>query len=145
MNRAEARCHLRSGVFEISVQTEFCAAHAILIQGQREPVHGHNWHVTVTLGGESLDSDGLLCDFHAVETALAEVIAPFRNADLNRTPPFTDVNPSAENVARFIATALQTRLTLGGQAHLRSVRVTEAPGCAATYLLPASGKNDRGS
>jgi 6-pyruvoyltetrahydropterin/6-carboxytetrahydropterin synthase len=122
-------------VFEISVQTEFCAAHAIVIQGEREAVHGHNWRVTATLAGKSLDSDGLLCDFHAVEAALAEVIAPFKNADLNRTPPFTDVNPSAENVARHIATALQARLNLSNLAHVQSVQVTEAPGCTATFRL----------
>ncbi len=122
-------------VFEIAVQTEFCAAHALLIQGQRETTHGHNWHVTATLAGESLDSDGLLCDFHAVEAALAEVIAPFQNADLNRTPPFSDLNPSAENVALHIAGALALRLSplLRGRAAVRCVRVTEAPGCSTTY------------
>ena len=123
-------------MFEISVQTEFCAAHALTIAGQKEPVHGHNWRVTATLVGETLDSDGLLCDFHQVEAALAEVIAPFKNADLNRTPPFTDVNPSAENVARYIATALQIKLKHDGPARVRSVRVTEATGCAATFRLP---------
>jgi 6-pyruvoyltetrahydropterin/6-carboxytetrahydropterin synthase len=119
----------------IAVQSEFCAAHALLIQGQRETTHGHNWHVTATLTGESLDSDGLLCDFHAVEATLAEVIAPFQNADLNRTPPFSDLNPSAENVARHIAGALAARLSplLRGRAAVRSVRVTEAPGCSTTY------------
>jgi 6-pyruvoyltetrahydropterin/6-carboxytetrahydropterin synthase len=122
-------------VFEISVQTEFCAAHALVIAGQKEPVHGHNWRVTATLAGKTLDPDGLLCDFHQVEAALAEVIAPFNNADLNQTPPFTDVNPSAENVAKHIAVALSGRLAplLAGRADVRSVRVTEAPGCSTTY------------
>lgn len=122
-------------VFEISVQAEFCAAHALVIAGEKEPIHGHNWRVTATLAGETLDQDGLLCDFHLVEAALAEVIAPFNNADLNRTPPFTDVNPSAENVAKHIATGLSTRLAplLKGRAAVHSVRVTEAPGCATTY------------
>src|SRR4051812_26313962 len=117
-------------MFEISVETEFCAAHAILIAGSREQTHGHNWHVTVNLAGPALDSDGLLCDFHEVERSLAEVIAPFQNADLNRTPPFADLNPSAENVARHIAVSLDGRLRLGGRASVRSVRVTEARGCA---------------
>jgi 6-pyruvoyltetrahydropterin/6-carboxytetrahydropterin synthase len=126
-------------VFEISVKAEFCAAHALIIQGQRETTHGHNWRVTATLAGETLDSDGLLCDFHAVERALAEVIAPFQNTDLNRTPPFTDVNPSAENVAKHIATSLAARLApqLQGRAAVQSVRVTEAPGCSTTYFQSA--------
>ena len=125
-------------VFEIEVQTEFCAAHALVIAGQKEAVHGHNWRVTATLSGDSLDNDGLLCDFHHVEASLAEIIAPFKNVDLNRTPPFTDVNPSAENVARYIATTLQTRLKHGSPARVRSVRVTEATGCAATFYTAST-------
>ena len=30
-------------VYEITVEDEFCAAHAIVIRGEREAVHGHNW------------------------------------------------------------------------------------------------------
>jgi 6-pyruvoyltetrahydropterin/6-carboxytetrahydropterin synthase len=118
-------------MYEISVERVFSAAHALILRGEREPVHGHDWQVTVVLAGDTLDADGLLCDFHAVERALDEVIAPFHNADLNATPPFDAVNPSAENVARFIADALADRL--GDAATVSRVLVTEAPGCTATY------------
>jgi 6-pyruvoyltetrahydropterin/6-carboxytetrahydropterin synthase len=123
-------------VFEISVQTEFSAAHAILIAGQREPLHGHNWLVTVTLAGPRLGPDGLLCDFHLVETALRELAARFHNRALNDLPPFSGhLNPTAENVARYIADELSRALNgrLPEGVRLASVRVTEAPGCAATY------------
>jgi 6-pyruvoyltetrahydropterin/6-carboxytetrahydropterin synthase len=122
-------------MFEVSVESEFCAAHAILIAGVREPNHGHNWRVTVTVRGESLDGEGLLCDFHAVESVLSEVIRPFQNSDLNQTPPFTDVNPTAEHVARHIGVEMNQRLrtSFARGASVYSVRVTEARGCAATY------------
>jgi 6-pyruvoyltetrahydropterin/6-carboxytetrahydropterin synthase len=126
-------------VFEISVQTEFAAAHALSIAGVREPVHGHNWHVTVTLTGATLDEDGLLCDFHTVESTLKELTGKFHNRNLNEIPPFdVAVNPSAENVARYLAEELSANLEpdLAPHAAIASVRVTEAPGCAATYRLP---------
>lgn len=119
-----------SGVYEISVEDEFCAAHALLIAGAREAVHGHNWRVTLTVVGERLDDDGLLVDFHAVARVLNEVLGPLRNADLNRTPPFDAVNPSAEAVARHIAVEVGCRLA---GVRVSGVRVTEAPGCAVTY------------
>jgi 6-pyruvoyltetrahydropterin/6-carboxytetrahydropterin synthase len=130
-------------MYELSVQAEFCAAHAIVLQGQREVVHGHNWRVTATVSGSQLDQDGLLCDFHLVEKALQEVIGPYHNADLNRAKPFDDVNPTAENVARQIAEALSARLDsrIGPRAGVASVRVTEAPGCAITYWTPWGRKN----
>lgn len=122
-------------MYEITVQADFAAAHAIVIAGQREPIHGHNWHVTVTLAGHTLDSDGLLCDFHTVEHTLREIVGVFHNRNLNDTPPFDRVNPSAELVARHIADSLAERLgdDLQEMARIASVSVTEAPGCLATY------------
>lgn len=135
-------------MYEISVQTEFAAAHALVIAGEREPIHGHNWHVTVTIAGPALDADGLLCDFHAVERALGAIVARMNNANLDDVPPFAGgaLNPSAENVARVIADELKRGLagTLAGGARVASVRVTEAPGCAATYR-PDEGGAPEGS
>jgi 6-pyruvoyltetrahydropterin/6-carboxytetrahydropterin synthase len=122
-------------MYELEVSAEFCAAHAIVIAGAREPVHGHNWRVTLTVVGPTLDADGLLCDFHAVGAALSEVTGCFANADLNATAPFDRVNPTAELVARHIAGAVSSRLAgvLPAEARVSACRVTEAPGCAATY------------
>ncbi len=124
-------------MYEITVERTFCAAHAIIIRGQFEPLHGHNWKVTASIAGETLDEDGLLCDFHAVDRVLAQITEPFMNKNLNEVPPFNDVNPSAEHVARHIAVELAARLkdelAPGGQ--VKAVSVTEAPGCCATYRL----------
>jgi len=132
-------------MFEIAVHTEFCAAHAIMISGRREPVHGHNWRVTARLAGPTLDADGLLCDFHTVEATLREIVAPFDNGDLNATDPFTGVNPTAEHVARHIATELGERLdgALAPHARVASVSVTEAPGCVATFHAEGGGAGAR--
>lgn len=131
-------------MFEITVQSEFAAAHAITIAGVREPIHGHNWRVEVTLAGPTLDADGLLCDFHTVQGALREIIAPFHNRNLNDVTPFADaggrrgLNPSAENVARHIADEMHERvgMALAPAAWIARVSVTEAPGCLATYRPP---------
>lgn len=120
-----------SGVFELIVQREFCAAHAIVMRGEREPVHGHNWRVEVAVAGETLDDDGLLCDFHVLERALDAVIEPFRNRNLNATPPFDAINPTAEHIAQHIGESLTPSLPSG--VSLTSVSITEAPGCRATY------------
>lgn len=122
-------------MYEITVEREFCAAHAITIAGAREPLHGHNFHVTATIAGDTLDADGLLCDFHTVNALLKEICRPFVNANLNAVPPFDRVNPSAEHIARHIAEQLAERLdpALAPAARVASVRVTETTGCAATY------------
>lgn len=128
---------LQCGVFELTVHSEFCAAHALVISGVRETTHGHNWRVEVVIRGSELDQDGLLCDFHTVEEMLEQVIEPFQNADLNKVEPFLRLNPSAEHVARHIATSLSELLdgSLAPHARVWSVSVTEAPGCVAKYLV----------
>jgi 6-pyruvoyltetrahydropterin/6-carboxytetrahydropterin synthase len=125
------------GMFQISVHAEFCAAHALVIGGQRETLHGHNWRVTAVVAGETLDNDGLLCDFHTLEDTLKQIIEPFQNANLNETPEFGRLNPSAENVARHIAERLHEALdeALAPHAAVERVSVTEAPGCVATFIL----------
>lgn len=121
-------------MFEVSVEAVFAAAHALSIAGERETVHGHNWHVTVTVSGQALDADGLLCDFHTIESTLRELTGRFHNRDLNELPPFRDgLNPSAENVAKVLAEELANAIDLAPHAAVSAVRVTEAPGCAATY------------
>lgn len=125
-------------MFELSVEREFCAAHAIVIHGRREPVHGHNWRVRVVIDGERLDANGLLYDFHALERHVDRAIGSFHNADLNSLAPFQKVNPTAEAVTRHIAQAVAQ--TLPASVHLVSVSVTEAPGCTATYRPPESEK-----
>lgn len=128
-------------MYEIAVHAEFCAAHALVIAGTREALHGHNWRVTARIEGQTLDADGLLCDFHTVEESLGEILGPFQNNTLNQVPPFDRTNPSAEHVARHIAEALAERLdeSLAPHAAVASVSVTEAPGCVATYRRRSTG------
>lgn len=123
-------------MFELSVGRTFSAAHAIVIRGVRESMHGHDWRATVTVRGEALDDDGLVCDFHALERTLEEAVAPFRNRTLNQVPPFDRVNPTAENIAEFVALEVAQRLPPG--VTVRSVEIEEAPGCIARWIADAA-------
>ena len=117
-------------MFELTVQRDFLATHAITIAGVPETPHEHRWSVSVVVGGDGLDADGLLCDFHEVQRAIDAVIDPFRDGDLNEIPPFDKLNPTAENVAKHISELL----SVPPGVELRSVSVTEAPGCVATWV-----------
>ena len=124
--------------FALEVECEFAAAHAIILMGERERLHGHNWRVVVSVAGDRLDGEELLCDFHAVERMLGAIVAPFRDGNLNDTPPFDRINPTAEAVARHVAERLSLELARNSPSvHLEWVRVTEAPRCTASVRLPA--------
>lgn len=53
---------------------QFCSAHFIVHKGTREPLHGHNFHVTVMLEGP-LTSDYYVIDFGDVKAAARRVCA----------------------------------------------------------------------
>lgn len=124
-------------MFELTVRREFCAAHAIRIAGDLEPLHGHNWRVTVTVRSDDVNDDGLVCDFHELERVVDATLAAWKNANLNDAPQFADKNPSAEHVAQEIARAVASAAPRGARVH--RVAVTEAPGCEAAYYPAVSG------
>jgi 6-pyruvoyltetrahydropterin/6-carboxytetrahydropterin synthase len=121
-------------MYLVRIERTFSAAHAIEIRGAREHLHGHDWGVSLSLAGASLDGDGLLVDFHEMESSLDKVVGRFRNRNLNEVPPFDRINPTAELVAQFIAVSMEPHLPAG--VHVHSVSVREAPGCTATYFSP---------
>jgi 6-pyruvoyltetrahydropterin/6-carboxytetrahydropterin synthase len=124
-------------MYELTVTRTFSAAHAIVLGGEREPLHGHDWEVRVVVAGEMLDDEGLLCDFHALEEAVDAAIAPLHNTNLSDVPELAKLNPTAEIVARHIGVAVKATLPAGVRLH--GATVTEAPGCAATWRPSADG------
>ncbi|HEY0007429.1 MAG TPA: 6-carboxytetrahydropterin synthase [Tepidisphaeraceae bacterium] len=116
--------------FEVRITRTFSASHQVRMHdGQLEPLHGHNWQVTVTAGAPGLDAAGFVVDFHDLEKQLDALIGPMNNSHLNDAPGMGGLNPSAENVCFAIARSLK----IPSPARLLSVEVTEAPGCSAVY------------
>lgn len=55
---------------------KFSAAHFTLFDGQEaEPLHGHNYRVTVELEGEDLDAEGLLVSIGPAKEAIRDACA----------------------------------------------------------------------
>ena len=94
-----------------------------------EPLHGHNWKVKVTVGAEQLDPIGVVMDFHELERLLDAILSPLHNAHLNDTRAFSELNPSAENVAFHIGRSLR----LADGVRLLSIEVWETDENSARY------------
>ena len=126
-------------MYQIQVDKVFSASHAIrLPDDSLEPLHGHNWPVSVVVQSQELDEIETVMDFHILETWLDELLQVVHNRHLNDVPPFADddgmlaVNPSAERVAWWVGSEISRRLPN----HVQLVRVCvgEAAGCTAIYL-----------
>jgi 6-pyruvoyltetrahydropterin/6-carboxytetrahydropterin synthase len=122
-------------MYEVSVDETFAAAHNLRgYKGKCEDLHGHNYKVRVTLAGKEVDSVGLLYDFVHLKQVIQSVIRSLDHKYLNELSPFDVVNPSAENIAKYIydQTAKQLHQTPNG-AGVSSITVWETDVTAATY------------
>ena len=116
--------------FEITTTRQFAAAHQLRLYDESlEPLHGHNWKVTITVSAQELDSIGVIMDFHELERLADAIISPMHNRHLNDLPVFAELNPSTENVALHIGRSLRV------PAHVRLVKVQvwETPENSAVY------------
>jgi 6-pyruvoyltetrahydropterin/6-carboxytetrahydropterin synthase len=123
-------------MFEVTIEQTFAAGHALRnYHGKCENVHGHNYRCQVTLEGAELDHTGLLMDFVALKKTLQSVIDRLDHQWLNDFPPFDVLNPSAENIAKYIYD--EVNKGIGGQADVRlgSVKLWETDTSSATYRL----------
>ena len=121
-------------MFEVKVKNTFSASHALYhYQGKQEEEHNHHFELEVKIGTSTLDVSGCAIDFHQVDKALEEIIAPYKNRSLNNFKPFDEISPSAENMAKYFYDKLLS-LIENNEAHLISVTVWEDPAHAATYL-----------
>lgn len=119
-------------MFEVSVEETFAAGHALRgYKGKCENVHGHNYRVQVTIEGPGLDSIGLLVDFADVKKKIREVVARLDHRFLNDLPPFDEINPSAENMAKYFYDEI-TR-SLPDDVRLGQVKLWETDTTSATY------------
>jgi len=119
-------------MYDVTVEASFCASHQLrFANDELEPLHGHNWEIKARFAGEQLDAQGLLVDFVDVQAALQRISRELNHHHLNDLPFFQTVNPSAENVAKWIFDQLEAAGDFGR--FLASVRILEAPGCVAGY------------
>jgi len=124
-------------MFELSVEAEFAAAHALRgYQGKCENLHGHNYKVQLTVEGSELDAIGLVCDFKELKRMLRDVLGRLDHQHLNDVGPFRETNPTTEILARYIYNELSPQIAALTEAHanLKCVRVWETQGCSAAYF-----------
>jgi len=121
-------------MFEVSVEETFAAGHALRnYRGKCENVHGHNYRLRVTLAGERLDAAGLLVDFVEVKKLIHAVVDRLDHRFLNDVAPFDTLNPSAENMARYIYEEIAKGLPADSPARVSEVKLWETDTSIATY------------
>lgn len=119
-------------MFKISITTHFAAAHRLRdYEGPCENLHGHNWLVKATIGTDTLDRIGMAYDFKKLKSQLREIVERLDHQLINDVPPFDQLNPTSENIAKHIFESLADRLPPAIK--MISVEVGESEHYVASY------------
>src|ERR1700761_6042484 len=123
-------------MFEITVQAGFSSGHYLRnYHGKCENPHGHNYRVLVTLIGEELDEAGMLLDFKELKNVLKPTVEYLDHFMINDLEPFTTVNPSAENIAKYFFDRVSGQLLemTGGRVRVKDCTIWETDTSYARY------------
>jgi 6-pyruvoyltetrahydropterin/6-carboxytetrahydropterin synthase len=120
-------------MYELMVETDFSAAHQLRgYKGKCENLHGHNWRVQIIVSSDKLNDIGIVIDFHEIKAISREVISQLDHSFLNDVFPFTEINPSSENIAKWIYDSMYKKIKQKN-CTVSSVTIWENDTSSATY------------
>ena len=100
-----------SASYQLKVITEFASAHTLRdYPGACSRMHGHNWKVELEAVASKLDEVGMGVDFKEMKKVAREVGDRLDHRYLNELEPFTEVNPTAENIAAYLYREISAQL-----------------------------------
>ncbi len=121
-------------MYVVSVQAHYDSAHFLRnYKGKCERLHGHRYLVELALATTELDVAGIAFDFVVVKRSLRELANQLDHENLNDLEPFTELEPSAENQAKWFWDELKRRFPEEIAAAMLYTRVWETPTQWAQY------------
>jgi 6-pyruvoyltetrahydropterin/6-carboxytetrahydropterin synthase len=116
-------------MYSLKVQGTFSSAHNLRgYKGKCEDLHGHNWLVEIVVKSAKLDGIGMVLDFKYLKKKLNACLEQMDHQYLNKLPSFKRINPTSENIAKYIYNQLKPSMLL-----LNCVTVWENSTSSATY------------
>ncbi len=120
-------------MFEISVRSDFAAAHRLNnYKGACENLHGHNFVVEASVICSGLDKSFIAIDFKELKKKLNSVLDELDHTYLNDNKYFQDTNPTSEMIAKYIYDKLKEKISNGCKP--KKVSVYETKNSKATYF-----------
>jgi 6-pyruvoyltetrahydropterin/6-carboxytetrahydropterin synthase len=120
-------------MYELAIEDSFAAAHQLReYEGKCERLHGHNWKVQVSVAAVRLNEIGIAMDFTDIKKITKDILKHLDHTFLNDIFPFTEINPSSENIAKWIYESIKKKID-SDSVYVAGVTVWESDTASATY------------
>ena len=118
-------------MYQLVVKGDFASSHSLRdYEGKCKNLHGHTWKVEAAISGKNLNKTVMLVDFKEIKGALRSILSELDHQHLNDIGFFQSVNPTSENIAKFIFDQLSQKIPLT----VEKVTVWESENASATYF-----------
>ncbi len=118
-------------MYELAIKGDFAASHRLTgYEGDCKNLHGHTWKVEAVVGSDRLDSVGMVLDFKMAKKKLKDVLAKLDHVHLNDLAVFGHINPTTENLAKYIFEEFSKECR---PLPVKRVRVWESDTASVTY------------
>lgn len=98
-------------MYIIAVDSHFASSHQIVgYDGKCSNMHGHTWKVKVEVKADHVNEIGICFDFKSLKELINSIIDDLDHQNLNQLEPFKDMNPTAENIARYLYQTIKAKL-----------------------------------
>lgn len=89
-------------MYRVKKRLEIAGAHRLLLdyESKCSNIHGHNWIVEIYMQSKDLDRNGMVMDFTHIKKEIHDAL------DHKYINDVVQVNPTAENIARWICEKL---------------------------------------
>ena len=122
-----------AGIYTLKIVTDFASAHTLRdYPGACSQMHGHNWKVEAEVVARELDEAGMGIDFKVIKQATRDIARRLDHHYLNDLKPFNEINPTAENIARYFYQSLSEQLN-NANVRVQSVTLWETERACARY------------
>ena len=120
-------------MFVLKIVTDFASAHSLRnYPGDCARLHGHNWQVEVSVESEVLNDLGIAIDFREIKKQTKAVVKRLDHQYLNEIPPFDELNPTAENIAKYFYDEV-AKLINNPDVRVCEVIIWETPRASVAY------------
>lgn len=111
-------------MYYVSKRLEIAGSHKLNLdyESKCKNLHGHNWIITVHCKSKELNTNGMVVDFTLIKNVVTNY---FDHKNINDIYPFTEINPTAENIAKYICSQIP---------YCYKVEVQESEGNIAIYV-----------